>query len=106
MQTDHDPRELREAAERCKDSMAVPMDTMDLVADYILGRVREDDGEEQPDGWVGILNGEGIVSVSEHGVWLRTRDSWGTIPLLRSRPTRGQFRDLCRGLGIIEPTRE
>jgi len=99
MTSDHDPRELRATAMKIyrnlNDSQAAC-----TLADYILATVRDDDGEEQPDTWVGVLDGEGIVSVSEHGVWLRTRDSFGTVPLLRKRPTRGQFRDLCRGLGI------
>ena len=98
MGTDHDPRELREAAERCRDSMAIPRDTVDMVADYILATVREDDGEEQPDTTIPVCNNTAIMS-DIAGVFVRDRQ--GTYSMIRKgRPTRGQFRDLCRGLGI------
>ena len=107
MTTDHDPRELREAAERCRDSMAIPRDTVDMVADYILATVRDDDGEEQPD--VMILFGDRHsvrVQRKPAAIWVAIDTGGDCVQLSFASFTRGQFRDLCRGLGIIEPTRE
>lgn len=118
MTTDN-PRELRAIAQRiemeCDTIIRHGLDAMPAedqantialindrlaLAEYALATVRDDDGEEQPDTWVGINDGKGTVTVTRHGVFLRTADTWGHIPMLHTRPTRGQFRALCRGLGI------
>lgn len=95
-----DPKELRAAALDHREWCHESHHDVPPWVDYILATVRDDDGEEQPDAWVGIGDGEGIVTVTRHGVFLRTADSLGQIRVLDIRPTRGQFRALCRGLGI------
>jgi len=105
MTTDHDPRELRAYAQRIAngyDSIGVHCP----LADYILATVREDDGEEQPDVTVEFGNIDALtLKVDWSGVWLWIGDDDDVVEMCARRPTRGQFRDLCRGLGISEPTR-
>jgi hypothetical protein len=102
MTTDN-PRELRISAQRCLECDEPLRRRIDALADYILATVRDDDGEEQPTETVVILDGKGDIAVTQHGVWVRTIDSYGWVPLMRSIPTRGQFRALCRGLGVEVP---
>ena len=120
MTTDN-PRELRAIAQRIEmecdtiirhglDAMPAEdqADTIALINDrlalagHILATVRDDDGEEQPDGFTSVTPWAGLT-VSEHGVSMEVVSR--TMPmvslfLVNKRPTRGQFRALCRGLGI------
>jgi len=111
MHDDHDPRALREIATVAKQEVARnwASPNFESLADYILATVREDDGEDQPD--VTVTHDRCRVRVQrtpwlKSAVWLTidAKDEELNIPLPSF--TRGQFRDLCRGLGIIEPTRE
>jgi hypothetical protein len=96
--TDHDPRELRAIAKRVADGYAATTCCTEL-GDYVLATVREDDGEEQPDTTIPVCNNTAIMS-DIAGVFVRDRQ--GTYSMIRKgRPTRGQFRALCRGLGIV-----
>ena len=104
MTTDHDPRELRSAAEWAKardwGQLVLVPHNVNMLADYVLATVRDDDGEEQGD--VTITQDRWRVRVQrlKASAWV-TIDANGdglSIPFLTF--TRGQFRDLCRGLGI------
>lgn len=97
MQTD--AKELRAAAKQIKVwSRGDPL----KLADYILATVREDDGEEQPHLSMAVCFNATII-VDSIGVYVR--DGHGRSSMIRNgRPTRGQFRELCRGLGIDPPT--
>ena len=96
---DHDPKELRRTARKWCDGLGWVASDFNRVADYILATVREDDGEEQPDVAVTIPDG-GYVVVNPGGTWLVEYPETTRLIKSRRRPTRGQFRDLCRGLGI------
>ena len=99
MTTDN-PRELRADAEMVRDGSRGK--SCDRLADHILATVRDDDGEEQPDVTYELADGTDI-EVSEAGVWAKSFTQFDVIHLLDKRPTRGQFRALCRGLGIEVP---
>ena len=120
MTTDN-PRELRAIAQRiemeCDTIIRHGLDAMPAedqagtialindrlaLADHILATVRDDDGEEQPDVTYELADGTDI-EVSEAGVWAKSFTQFDVIHLLDKRPTRGQFRALCRGLGIEVP---
>ena len=124
MTTDHDPRELRAIAERvemeCDTIIRHGLDAMpaedqaetihrvndlQIVTRYILATVREDDGEEQPPTIRGRSDRLVLeVQVGKSGKRIRlTGDAMpdATVTFnIAGRYTRGQFRDLCRGLGI------
>jgi hypothetical protein len=120
MTTDN-PRELREAAKTIKRSsdayracddgehtlMACTIRTMDVVADYVLATVRDDDGEEQGDVTANGATQSHAIQVNCAGVFAvryRPDGEVDTVVVMKlGRPTRGQFRDLCRGLGIEVP---
>ena len=120
MTSDHDPRELRaialksaqEIRERRRDihnamlphapeaeQWEAATDRTSIMARYILATVRDDDGEEQEDVRIDVSQMT-CVAVDREGVWVG--DHYGLSHLIRDgRPTRGQFRALCRGLGIV-----
>ena len=98
MTTDHDPRELRAIAQRVADGYAATTCCTEL-GDYILATVRDDDGEEQPDTTVTVPAG-GYVVVTGGGTY-RVEHPQTMLLIPYPRPTRGQFRALCRGLGIV-----
>ena len=122
MTTDN-PRELRAIAQRVEmecdtiirhgldampaedqaDTIALINDRLTL-ADYVLATVRDDDGEEQPDTAVEFGNVDVLtIKVDWSGVWLWIGDDEDVVEMCARRPTRGQFRALCRGLGIEVP---
>lgn len=99
MTSDYDPRDLRAIAEDHQAWCRESHHDVPPWVDYILATVRDDDGEEQPDVAVTIPDG-GYVVVNPGGTWLVEYPETARLIKSRRRPTRGQFRDLCRGLGI------
>ena len=118
------PKELRQAAEAVRDNLKRTLracqelrlkgDTSLVLADialaeHILATVREDDGEPVTYEWICSLkiphmenrkilwNFDGYtVSVSSSGAKFHCNH----MPIA-SVETRGQFRSLCKGLGIV-----
>jgi hypothetical protein len=100
MTTDN-PRELRISAQRCLECDEPLRRRIDALAEYVLATVRDDDGEEQPDTAVEFGNVDDLtIKVDWSGVWLWIGDDEDVVEMCARRPTRRQFRDLCRGLGI------
>ena len=94
-----DCQHLWNAHGRCQWCASLRRDVqVSAMADYILAAVREDDGEEQPDVTVDVTTSIRIV-VSGGKLWINFA-TWKYPIHEMTRPTRGQFRDLCRGLGI------
>ena len=97
-------KELREAAQRLIDNVRLwEADKLDLdlieAADYILAKVRDDDDEYADQVWQSLVTFDAAIG---DGKWIVAKmfDTWDDIPKSRSNKTRGQFRSLCRGLGI------
>jgi hypothetical protein len=104
--TTDSPRELRIAAQRCLECDEPLRRRIDALAEYILATVRDDDGEDQPNIVVRFATWC-LMSVSDVGLVMRVEhgrdDEYSQIRIQPKRPTRGQFRALCRGLGIEVP---
>ena len=102
MTTDHDPRELRAKAEYVLSQSRRGWHSPESVwlADSILATVRDDDGEEQPT--VTTTRNGAMVRVCRKPsmVWVSIDTGGDCVALSFKTFTRGQFRDLCRGLGI------
>jgi hypothetical protein len=94
-----DPKELRAAAKEHRDHES-HHDVPPWV-DHILATVRDDDDIPQEDCDVRIDDTVELICRFS-GVSVKYRNAWAEIVvgLSNHRPTRGQFRDLCRGLGI------
>jgi len=103
MTTDN-PRELRVAAEYVLSQSRRGWHSPESVtlAGYILATVRDDDGEEQPDVMI-LFGGCHSVRVQRKpaAIWVGIDTGGDCVQLSFASFTRGQFRALCRGLGIV-----
>jgi hypothetical protein len=97
-------KELVEAAEWITQGGLDPT-TSEKLAEHILATVRADDDEPVTASWFAILLGSidrfefgrgYSVERNENGQW----EAWLCGHCLRAIKTKGQFRQLCRGLGI------
>ena len=90
-------KELREAAQRLIDYPEANPDDVTGLADHILATVRDDDDEHADQAWQSLVTFDSAIG---DGKWIVAKmfDTWDDIP--KSDKTRGQFRSLCRGLGI------
>lgn len=109
------PKELLEAATNTTQGR-VSVRCAELCALYIRSTVRADDDEAITLEWIQQLGFERTVVTSRYekliktGWWL-TWDTDGdcclsthcSVPLPNNPKTRGQFRSLCRALGITLP---
>jgi len=93
------PKELRAAAVHTADDLVCDHrlngDKIMQMCQYILSTVREDDGEPVTKSWVADRTSFEFVEM-DAGIWCILTDSYLPIDM-----TRGQFRRLCEGLGIV-----
>lgn len=102
MTTDHDPRELRAYAQ-ARAKVYDPIGHSCPLSHYVLATVREDDGEEQESettGWYDGLSVAVVRSLNYVQVSIILAGGQSMVIPFKSF-TRGQFRALCRGLGIV-----
>lgn len=107
-------KELRKQAETLADCCTdnkLWASQFDLVCHHILATVREDDDEEVTREWFEQVFGDplDIQTIEPWFIWWHSTrgllmgsegGSVGPDPLTLPTKTRGQFRSLCRGLGI------